>query len=135
MTQATSDHQAVLAIASQEVQATAENDVNAYLAVLAEDAVYLAPNTTPKTGHELRTWLHEFLEGFKIEWLEYKHGATEVRNDLAYHDYSYVWRVSPKNGEEGPVRRGKGLLVLRRQADGAWKIVRNIWNADPAPTA
>ena len=127
------DRKGVLAAAEQEVQAAANNDVAAYFATLAEDAVYLAPNTMAKEGQELRHWLREFLEGFRIEWLEYAHGTIEVRGDLAYQDYSYTWRVSPKFGGDGPVTRGKGVLVLRRESDGGWKIVRNVWNADPGP--
>jgi len=127
------DRKAVFATADQEVQACARSDVAAYFAVLAEDAVYLAPNTAPKKGQELRRWLQEFLEGFRIEWVEYTHGDSEIRGRLAYHDYSYAWRVSPRSGPDGPVTRGKGLLVLRKESDGAWKIVRNVWNANPAP--
>jgi len=128
------DRKGVLAAADQEAQAAATNNVEAYFAVLADDAVYLAPNTLAKGGLELRQWLREFLEGFRIEWLEHAHGSTEISGDLAYHDYSYTWRVSPRHGGDGPVTQGKGLLVLRRESDGAWKIVRNIWNAEPPGT-
>jgi ketosteroid isomerase-like protein len=55
--------------------------------------------------------------------------------DLAYHDYSYSGRFTPKAGGEPGIGHGKGLQVLRREPDGAWKIVRNVWNAAPPPSS
>jgi ketosteroid isomerase-like protein len=109
----------------------AAGDVEGYLDLLSADAVYLPPNSPPKTGSELRAWLGDFLQTSVVEWLEYKDGATAVSGDLAVHDYAYVWRVTPRAGGQSVLGRGKGVQVLRRVPGGWWKLLRNVWNATP----
>jgi ketosteroid isomerase-like protein len=127
-----SDLAQVLAAAQREPAVMAAGDIQGWLDLLSADAIYLPPNAPPKSGAELRAWLAEFLRTSVIEWLEYKDGATEVSGDLAVHDYSYVWRVTPRAGGQPMLGRGKGIQVLQRGASGAWKLVRNVWNATPA---
>lgn len=86
-----------------------------------------------RQGDDLRRWLRAFLEGFRVDWLEFEPLAVETAGHLAYHAYSYSWRVTPRAGGEPIEARGKGLHILRREADGAWRIAREIWNASPAP--
>jgi ketosteroid isomerase-like protein len=57
----------------------------------------------------------------------------EAAGDLAYHTYVYTWLTTPRAGGEAKVSSGKGLHILRRQADGPWKIAREIWNDLPEP--
>jgi uncharacterized protein (TIGR02246 family) len=126
-----SDTQRVLDVVAQEVEAAGTGDVERYFAILADDAVFMAPNQPPRSGEELRDWLREFLEGFRVEWLRFEHVDAEIDRDLAYHTYAYRWRVTPRAGGEPTVSQGKGLHVLRRQKDGGWKVIREIWNASP----
>lgn len=100
-------------------------------ALLSEDAVLLAPNVLPKAGAELRRWLGDFLRRFQVQWLSFVHEETAVSGDLGYHVYSYTWRVTPRGAGEPTVTSGKGLHILRRSADGTWRIAREIWNANP----
>jgi ketosteroid isomerase-like protein len=132
MSGSSSDLAQVLAVAQRESAVMAAGDVQGWLDLLAEDAIYLPPNSPPKSGSELRVWLAEFLRTFVVEWLEYKDGATEISGDLAVHDYSYFWRVTPRAGGPPVLGRGKGIQVLHRGSGGSWKIVRNVWNATPA---
>lgn len=125
------DLQQALNAARRETDAAARGDIEAYLELLADDAVFLPPNTLPKTSSELRGWLREFLETSTVEWIELIHGHTAISGDLAVHDYSYVWRVTPKSGAQPVVGRGKGLQVFSRVPDGPWKLYRNVWNANP----
>jgi ketosteroid isomerase-like protein len=116
-----------------EVNAIADDDIDAYLAVLSEDALFLPPDLPSIGGEELRTWLREFLEQWRVEWLAYKHNETEVGAVFAFHRFSYSWRLEPKTGGELQVAHGKGLHILRRGDDGAWKIAREVWNGRPTP--
>jgi ketosteroid isomerase-like protein len=125
------DIQRVVAVTDEEANAISASDLQGYLATLAEDAVFMPPDLLAKRGDELRGWLRDFLQGFQAEWLKYVHDETVVEGCLAYHRYSYRWRVSPKAGGESVVSQGKGIHVLRRQPDGSWKIVVNMWNATP----
>lgn len=120
---------AIAALAQREVDACATGDIGLYLSILADDAVYMPPNTPPKTGEELRRWLREFIANFTVEWQDFVHGETVVAQDLAFRDYAYRWKVTPKAGGQPVEGHGKGIHIARRQADGAWRLVRNIWNA------
>lgn len=123
--------QQVIAVTDQEKAAMSSGDTDQYFAILAADAVFLPPSTTAKTGEALRAWLKDFLDHFEVEWLKCVDGETVVMGDCAYHDYAYRMKSTPKAGGEPVFGNGKGLHVLRREKDGSWKIVRNIWNATP----
>lgn len=108
-------------------------DLRRYFDLLAEDAVFMPPNSTSLRGDALRAWLKEFLDAFEVQWLEFTHGETVVAGDFAWHEYTYGMKSIPKAGGETIIGYGKGLHILRRDPAGAWKIVRNIWNAVPVP--
>jgi ketosteroid isomerase-like protein len=127
------EKQRVESAVDAEVNAIADDDIDGYLAVLAEDALFLPPGLPSLSGEKLRAWLREFLEGWRIEWLGFHHNETEVAGDLAFHRYSYSWRLEPKTGGELQVAHGKGLHILRRAKDGSWKIAREVWNMRPTP--
>ena len=75
----------------------------------------------------------EDLEQWRIEWLAFRHDETEVSGDLAFHRFSYSWRLEPKSGGQLQVAHGKGLHILRRCDDGNWKIAREVRNDRPTP--
>ncbi|MGD0166128.1 MAG: nuclear transport factor 2 family protein [Gaiellaceae bacterium] len=127
------DQKNVNATIDEEVEAIADSDVERYFGLLAEDALFLPPGLPSMRGDDLRAWLREFLEEWAIEWLAFRHNETEVAGDLAFHRYSYSWRVTRKTGGELTVAHGKGLHILRRDEDGSWKIARKVWNARPTP--
>ena len=61
--------------------------------------------------------------------------AVEGRGDLAYATGTYRMAVTPKKpgAKPLPVEQGKYIEVLKKQGDGSWKIVHDIWNADAPP--
>jgi ketosteroid isomerase-like protein len=54
-----------------------------------------------------------------------------VAGDVAVETGTIDSRVQPKGGSEVN-DRGKYMTVWKRQADGSWKIARDIYNASPA---
>jgi ketosteroid isomerase-like protein len=44
-------------------------------------------------------------------------------------------QMSPFNGGKRTAETIKGIHVLKRQADGKWLIIEDVWNADPMPVA
>lgn len=123
--------QAVLAIAKLEPAVMRAGDVEGYMSLLADSAIYMPPGGTPKEGRELRDWLADFVRSSSIEWLNYVHGHTEISGDLAFHDYAYEWRVTSKADGKSITGRGKGIQIFERSRGGPWKLVRNIWNSSP----
>jgi ketosteroid isomerase-like protein len=123
----------ILAPIAEERSAIATGDAGRYFAALADNALFLPPNTSAKTGAELRAWLGAFVHDFRAEWLSFVSSEVQVFGEAAYHVYSYRWRVTPVGGGNVTVASGKGLHILRRQPDGQWKIAREIWNSTPEP--
>ena len=125
------ERQLIESVIDAEVESMADDEIERYLTLLAEDALFLPPDLPSIGGEELHAWLREFLDEWRIEWLGYRHNETEIRGDLAFHRFSYSWRLEPKRGGQLQVSHGKGLHILRR--DGDWKIARETWNARPTP--
>jgi ketosteroid isomerase-like protein len=121
----------VLAPVEQEKAAIAAGDPTPYFAVLMEDAIFMPPGSPAKSGKELRNWLSAFIRDFHVEWLSFTSTELEAVETLAYHTFTYTWRVTSRAGGESKIASGKGLHILRRQADGSWKIAREIWNDVP----
>ncbi len=122
---------AIIAVVDAEVAAARLGDYVGYAALLSEDATFMPPGGHARRGKDLHTWLRVFLERFRVEWLSFEHGDVVAEGDLGYHTYNYSWRVTPKEGGSGLVSHGKGIHILRRQSDGKWRIVHEIWNTSP----
>jgi uncharacterized protein (TIGR02246 family) len=107
-------------------------DFKGAAALYAEDAILLLPNQAAVQG---RAAIQAALEtspasNFQLQILE-----IEGRGDLAYERGTYSETVTPTGA--APIEdRGKYLTIWRKQADGSWKMLRDIWNSDlplPAP--
>jgi uncharacterized protein (TIGR02246 family) len=60
--------------------------------------------------------------------------ATQVSGNLAFDSGTYSTVVRPATGG-GPVTvTGRYIVILRRQTDGSWKMVRGIDNSPTPPT-
>lgn len=127
------DLQKIIAVTDEEAAAIEAGDAQRYLALLADDALFMPPDSLAKQGEELREWLRGFVERFHVQYLRLTHDETFVERSFAYHRFIYGWTVTPRAGCVSLIGHGKGLHILRRQPDGAWKIAREIWNAIPAP--
>jgi ketosteroid isomerase-like protein len=127
------ERQQIFSVIDEEAAAIEAGDIGRYLALLSDDAVFLPPSLPAKTGDDLHGWLRDFLERVAIHYLDLTHGETEIREDLAYQAFTCSWTATPKSGGQPAVMHFKGIHILRRQARGAWKIWREIWNTSPAP--
>jgi ketosteroid isomerase-like protein len=127
------EKQLIESVIDAEIEAMADDDVERLLPLLSQDALFLPPDLPSIGGEELHAWLREFLGEWRIEWLAFNHNETVVVGDLAFHRFSFSWRLEPKSGGQLQVSHGKGLHILRRSADGGWTIAREIRNGRPTP--
>ncbi|HYK87151.1 MAG TPA: DUF4440 domain-containing protein [Acidobacteriota bacterium] len=127
------DVRAVFAVSDEEAAAIAAGDIVRYLPLLAEEAVFMPPNSPERSGEDLRRWLGEFLQNVAVVVHSSHHGETLVTGNMAFHVFRCTWTVSPKSDRKPSLLHFKGLHLLRRQLDGSWKITREIWNLSPAP--
>ncbi len=132
-TRTDSELRAILALTEEEASAIGTGNLERYLSILVDDAVFMPPNSPEKAGPELRNWLAGFLESVTVEYHSFAHGDALVAGDMAYHVFSCSWTAHPRSPAQAARLYFKGLHILQRQADGHWKIAREIWNLSPAP--
>ncbi len=58
---------------------------------------------------------------------------TDVSGDLAYDRGTFKQTMTLKTGGEPVTQEGRYIVVLKRQADGSWKIAEEINNLPTAP--
>ena len=112
----------------------ATRDIEAIMREWAENAVMLPPGMPMLEGKPaIRGYVEAALRnpGFHIRW-EPTSAYVAASGDLAYMIERNV--VTVPNSEGNPViTHGKAVTVWRRDDDGRWKNVVDIWNEDPAP--
>lgn len=122
--------------ASEILQADAEwsraaqsRDVERIVSFWAEDATVLPPGSPPVVGKmAIREFVTKSFQtpGFSISW-----NTTTVvvsrSGDIAYTTGTNRVSFSAPDGKQVIVE-GKAVAVWRREKDGAWKCVVDIWN-------
>jgi uncharacterized protein (TIGR02246 family) len=118
-------------------KAMTAKDVEAFVSFYAEDASLLPPNALMVTGKEsVRKWASETMAtpGLVGSWQTTKVEVSRA-GDLAYSTDTY--EVTANDAKGRPVTdRGKEVIVWKKQPDGRWKTLVDIFNSDlPAPGA
>lgn len=112
-------------------------DLDKTVSFYADDAVVMPPNGPSATTKEAvrKAWKDLLdLPGMAISWKTTK-VAVAKSEDIAYASGSYEVTMNDASGK--PVKEiGKYLEVFKKQEDGKWKCVMDIWNSDqPAAPA
>ncbi|MBI3791239.1 MAG: SgcJ/EcaC family oxidoreductase [Gemmatimonadetes bacterium] len=95
-----------------------------------DDAIVMMPNTPAWKGKAAIT---EGLKGFLAE-ASITGGASTTTDVVVAGDYAIEtgtgeWTITPKNGK-AMTDKLKYLTTWHKQADGSWKITRDINNSD-----
>lgn len=107
-----------------------ERDVAGFMALTCRDAILLPPGGPPLEDPGAILYLMEsFFENFRIEVQEATLHEIIIQGEWAWARDSYTNVLHPVSGGEDQVAEGKNIWLFRRQADGSWKIYRNMWNA------
>ena len=117
--------------------AAGAKDVDKTVSYYAADAIVMPPNAPAATTKEaIRSAWKEMLTspGAAISWKATKVEVAKA-GDLAYVSGTYEETMTDASGK--PVKdRGKYVEIFKKQADGTWKVVADIWNSDfPVPTS
>lgn len=109
-------------------------DADAIAAVYAEDGSLLAPNLPPQKGRDaIRAFWGGFLDAYTVRF-EVASDTIEGRGDLAYNQGHYRFTAVPKaKGVPGVADEGKFLEILKKQRDGSWKYVVDMYSSNLAP--
>ncbi len=110
------------------------SDVDAYARLYyADDARVLPPNHATVTGREAIAALLRSsgpIQEYKLTILE-----IEGRNDLAYVHGAYQTTVTPPDAAAPVGDQGKYVEIWKKQRDGSWKVVLDVFNSDLAAPA
>ena len=110
-------------------------DLEASIELWADDAVMLPPDMPVLSG---KTAIREYvlgaasIPGFKISW-EPESAHVSKSGDMAYLIERNVIEVEGENGEI-ITTHGKVVTVWRKDSDGQWKNVVDMWNSAPPPS-
>lgn len=93
-----------------------------------ENASVMPPNGGIVEGRAaIRAWLQQFPPVAEFTLTEVE---VDGRGDLAYVRGTYTLTMTDASGKPGAPDHGKYLEVRRRQTDGKWLIVVDIFNSD-----
>jgi uncharacterized protein (TIGR02246 family) len=129
-TRSQSDLQAeILRVDAEWLTAAQSRDVDRAVSYWADDAIVFPPGSPAVSG---RAAIREFVvksfrtPGFTISW---KTATVTVSSsgDVAYATGSNRITFNTPDGKTATVD-GKTVVIWRRQKDGAWKCVVDIWN-------
>jgi ketosteroid isomerase-like protein len=109
--------------------AAATKDAVKVASFYADDAIAYAPNEPAAMGRAAaqKVWEAYFATPeFSISW---KTTHAEVNGDLGFTAGTYE---DSYRGEDGQTvqETGKYLCVWKKQKDGSWKAIHDMWNSD-----
>ncbi len=122
---------ALLAADRAFAAATAARGLDGWLEYFADDAVIFPERGPAVSGKEaIAAYYRE--TGFDPRPLRWQPTAARLDGGCGLGTTWGVWTLElPGDGGEAVTRRGKYLTVWQRQADGRWKVVADIGNAEP----
>lgn len=134
------DKAAVDAVRNHEQAALNAGNIDSVLLVYADDVEMMAPGAPAARGVAAVRELSNAMLADATPSVNYTSSSVEIAGDIAIDRYTGTFTLTPKSGGAATIETIKGLHVLRRQADGSWKIIQDVWNADapaapPAPPA
>ena len=110
-------------------------DVAKLVAYYDADATVM-PNGMPAAhgSAEIQKTLGEFLGAYTITDFQLTTTDVTVKEDMAIETGTSRMVIQPKQGGgQATTDVGKYVVVWKKQADGSWKLWRDIFNSDAAP--
>ncbi len=130
--------EAVMALSSEWSDLVASGSPEQVLAHWADDAVMMAPNLDFIEGKDaIAAYLEHYIgedavvPNFSIEWTP-RSGYVSKSGDLAYLIETNLIQFDDENGDRVSVPN-KVITVWRKNENGEWKNVVDMWNSFPAP--
>jgi uncharacterized protein (TIGR02246 family) len=98
-------------------------DLDRFISLWANDAILMNPDTPAVIGQEqIRASYQPLFEGFSIQVDIYGETEIEVSGDLAFSRGTGTLTLTPKGDGPTTFTDAKWLDILKRQADGSWKV-------------
>ncbi len=129
------DQAAIRAIDTQMVAVLNARNLDAWLGFVTDDARMMPPNAPTVEGKEAIRQLLAGLLTIPSFTVSHHPGTIVVSRagDLAYGSYACELTVRDAQGT-AVTERGKDISLFRKQPDGSWKLVVDMWSADQPPS-
>ena len=124
---------ALMQVSRDWAQAAATGNAERIASYWADDAVVMPPNQPAIVG---KAAIREFVRtslaipGFSVTW-EPEQASIAGSGDVGYLVERNQFTLKDANGTLLTLR-GKAATIWRKDANGAWKCVVDIWNDNPA---
>ena len=123
------DVEAIKALEQATMKAFNEGDLDSYISLFVDDAVWMPPgNVTIQGKEEIRNWLNFDLFSYDIAITV---DEVQVNGDWAFVRDNWKGAGSQKESGETTEFNMKSIVIVKRQPDGSWKITHAIWNRNP----
>ena len=119
----TNDEREIRELVDRWMAASKAGDIPVVLSLMTEDVIFMVPGQPPFGKQAFA----KTSEGMKDVHIEGTSDTQEIRvmGDWAYLRNHLTMAVTPPGGAK-PVRRsGYTLTILRREADGKWRLARD----------
>jgi len=129
------DVRAIESLNRHDVEAVLAGDISAITSQWTDDFVALSSAATLRGKAENVAVIEAAAEQMKaFEPVEYTVAFEEIAvlGDWAYEWGTYRGSVRPRTGGDTMSYGGTLLRILRRQADGTWKMHRTMMTSGPA---
>ena len=116
------DERAIRDLVETWMKASRAGDTATVLSLMSDDVIFMVPGREP-FGKEAFAATSQSMKGFRLE------GSADIRELRVLGDWAYLRNfieitVTPPGG--APVRRsGYTLTILRKEADGRWRLRRD----------
>jgi uncharacterized protein (TIGR02246 family) len=129
------DESAIRELDAQWAKTAATGDLEGTVAYYTDDATLLPPNAPIASGKQAirAVWATLLVPGASVTWQANKVDVASS-GDLAYLIGTYTLTMKDAQGKPA-TEHGKMIEVFRKQADGKWKVVADIFNSDDPPPA
>lgn len=126
---------AVVKIADAYVAAVKARDAAKIAELYAEDAIEMPPYQKPIKGRAAirNHYEQQFKEMPELSDLQLTRIDARTTGDMGYDVGSYSQKFTPKDGKPTD-DTGNYTVILRRAADGQWRVAYAIYNSHMRPT-
>jgi uncharacterized protein (TIGR02246 family) len=108
-----------------------KSDLDALSSLYTIDAIRMQPNEPVLNGREaIRASFKSYFDQNETILDDNKAVEVTIAGDYAIAHGNYTSDYKPKSGGTPVHDEGKWVSIRKRQADGSWKAVMDIWNSD-----
>ena len=109
-----------------------EEDLDGFMSLFTEEAIRLPPDAPSVQGTDaIRASMYRQFENVD-QIITIRMDESEFSGDLAFVRGSFGVTQTNEDGSIGEFV-GSWMNLMRRGADGRWRIARNMWNRDQPP--